>query len=145
MRTVSCRGPLLLGTLIGALAACAHKSGSSRPAAESPTVTSKDIEQSPGAPIEQVLQGRFPGVQVFQTPDGNISVRVRGTSSVNMSTAPLYVVDGVPIEPGPNGSLSGVNPYDIASIQVLKDPASLSMYGSRGANGVIIIKTKRAR
>jgi TonB-dependent SusC/RagA subfamily outer membrane receptor len=53
------------------------------------------------------------------------------------------VVDGQVIQAGPNGSLSGINPYDIESIKVLKDPASLTMYGSRGANGVIVIKTKK--
>jgi TonB-dependent SusC/RagA subfamily outer membrane receptor len=55
----------------------------------------------------------------------------------------LYVIDGVPITPGPGGSLSGINPSDIASIEVLKDAVSTTMYGSRGANGVILIKTKK--
>jgi TonB-dependent SusC/RagA subfamily outer membrane receptor len=57
---------------------------------------------------------------------------------------PLYVIDGVPIQPGPGGALSGLNPYDIETIDVLTDPASISMYGSRGANGVIVITTKQA-
>jgi TonB-dependent SusC/RagA subfamily outer membrane receptor len=125
--------------------ACSHRGGASARPAEGPTVTSRDIDQAAGSPIEQVLQSRFPGVQIAQTPDGGISVRIRGATSVNSSTAPLYVVDGVPVEPGPNGSLVGLNPYDIASIQVLKDAANMSMYGSRGANGVIVIKTKRGR
>ncbi|MBC7791209.1 MAG: TonB-dependent receptor plug domain-containing protein, partial [Anaerolineae bacterium] len=63
----------------------------------------------------------------------------------NASNAPLYVVDGLAIQPGPNGSLVGINPYDIETIEVLKDAASTSMYGSRGSNGVILIKTKRSR
>jgi TonB-dependent SusC/RagA subfamily outer membrane receptor len=57
----------------------------------------------------------------------------------------LYVLDGVAIEPGPGGSLSGISPYDIESIRVLKDPTDLTMYGSRGANGVIVIKTKKTK
>jgi TonB-dependent SusC/RagA subfamily outer membrane receptor len=56
----------------------------------------------------------------------------------------LYVVDGVPIQPGPGGSLVGIDPYDIESIEVLKDPADTALYGMRGANGVIVVKTKRA-
>jgi TonB-dependent SusC/RagA subfamily outer membrane receptor len=71
-------------------------------------------------------------------------VRIRGATSINSSTEPLYVIDGVATQPGPNGSLPGVHPYDIETIQVLKDAASTAMYGVRGANGVIVIKTKQA-
>ncbi len=87
---------------------------------------------------------KVPGVWITRTADGGIAVRIRGTTSLHGNNAPLYVVDGLPIQPGPNGSLTGVNPYDIESIQVLKDAASTSMYGARGANGVIVIKTKRS-
>ena len=75
-------------------------------------------------------------------PDGALSVRIRGTNSMQSSNEPLYIVDGTPVQPGPNGGLSGIAPNDIASIQVLKDAAATTMYGVRGANGVIIIKTK---
>jgi TonB-dependent SusC/RagA subfamily outer membrane receptor len=68
-------------------------------------------------------------------------VRIRGVASAYGE--PLYVIDGVAIEPGPSGSLSGINAADIESIKVLKDAAETSLYGSRGANGVIIIKTKK--
>lgn len=87
---------------------------------------------------------RFPGVWITRSADGGIAVRIRGATSVHGSNAPLYVLDGIAMQPGPNGSLSGVNPYDIESIEVLKDAASTSMYGSRGANGVIVIRTKRS-
>jgi len=87
--------------------------------------------------------GRFPGVDVRRTADGGIAVRIRGATSIRGSNEPLYVVDGIPIQPGPNGSLTGINPHDIATIQVLKDPAETAMYGMRGANGVIVITTKR--
>ena len=83
------------------------------------------------------------GVVVSRTEDGGIAIRIRGASTFTGSNAPLYVVDGVAIQPGPNGSLTGINPYDIASIKVLKEAAETTMYGSRGANGVIVIKTKR--
>ncbi len=86
---------------------------------------------------------RFPGVQVNQTSDGGIAVRIRGTTSIRGNNEPLYVIDGVPIQPGPGGSLTGINPYDIESIEVLKDAASTAIYGVRGANGVIIIKMKQ--
>jgi TonB-dependent SusC/RagA subfamily outer membrane receptor len=82
------------------------------------------------------------GVTVTRTPDGGISVRIRGQSTINGNTEPLYVIDGLPIQPGPGGSLVGINPHDIASIEVLKDAANTAFYGVRGANGVILIKTK---
>jgi TonB-dependent SusC/RagA subfamily outer membrane receptor len=106
-------------------------------------VTAEDIERQPGQPIEQVLMGRFPGVTVTRTADGGVSVRIRGTTSIRGSNEPLYVIDGVEIQPGPGGSLVGINPNDIASIEVIKDPAGEAMYGVRGANGVIVITTKR--
>ena len=93
--------------------------------------------------IEQILQSKVAGIVVSRTDDGGIAIRIRGTSSFTGSNAPLYVIDGIPITPGPNGSLTGINPYDIASIKVLKDPADITMYGVRGANGVILIKTKK--
>lgn len=109
------------------------------------SVTAEDIQRT--APddnqIERALAGRVAGVIVTRTPDGGIAVRIRGGTSVYGSNEPLYVVDGMPIEPGPNGALTGINPNDIESIKVLKDPAETAMYGSRGANGVIVIRTKK--
>lgn len=109
----------------------------------SSSVSSKEIENQPGKPIEEILASRVSGVRVTRAADGGIAVQIRGSTSILGDNAPLYVVDGVPITPGPGGSLTGINPYDIASIEVLKDAASTSMYGSRGANGVIVIKTKK--
>jgi TonB-dependent SusC/RagA subfamily outer membrane receptor len=137
---------LRLGFLSIFVAACAHSGGAPAQKSGAPTpdatVTSQDIHPAPDQPIEKVLQGRVSGVDVTQGPDG-IIVRIRGQNSI-MGAEPLYVVDGQVIQAGPNGSLSGINPYDIESIKVLKDPASLTMYGSRGANGVIVVKTKHA-
>jgi TonB-dependent SusC/RagA subfamily outer membrane receptor len=106
-------------------------------------VTSEDIHRRPSEPVEQLLMDRFPGVTVTRTPDGGIAIRIRGGSSILGTNEPLYVVDGIAVMPDPNGGIPGINPYDIASIEVLKDPATTAMYGVRGANGVIVIKTKR--
>ena len=108
------------------------------------TVTSEDMAQTPNQPIERLLQARVPGVLITRTPDGWLSVRIRGASTIHGSTEPLYIIDGLPIQAGSGGSLVGINPNDIASIEVLKDAADLAFYGVRGANGVIIVKTKHS-
>lgn len=98
---------------------------------------------------DQLIQGKVAGVQVVSSgePGGSSSIRIRGGTSVNASNEPLFVVDGVPLAPG--GGLSAgrsplnfINPDDIARVTVLKDAASTAIYGSRGANGVIIVETK---
>jgi TonB-dependent SusC/RagA subfamily outer membrane receptor len=109
-------------------------------------VTAKDIERSGSSEsLESVLEGRVAGVVVEQAPGGGIAVRIRGVSSFYGSNQPLYVLDGVPYTPGPNGALTGLNPHDIESIEVLKNPADTAIYGIRGGNGVILIKTKRPK
>jgi TonB-dependent SusC/RagA subfamily outer membrane receptor len=110
---------------------------------EASTITAKEIENERSPDIEKALAGRVAGVSVTRTPDGGIAVRIRGGSSAYGNAEPLYILDGMPIQPGPNGSLTGINPNDIESIRVLKDAADTAMYGSRGANGVIVIKTKK--
>ena len=133
------------------LAACARSSDPSVEPTPAPTtrdaaITAEQIQQSPsGDPIEKLLMNRSPGVWVGRGADGGIAVRIRGGSSLYGNNEPLYILDGSPFMPGPNGSLTGINPYDIESIRVVKDPAELTMYGVRGANGVIIIKTKQKR
>ena len=110
------------------------------------SATSADVGQSPNVPIEQQLMARSPGVVIGRSADGSLTVRIRGgSSSVQGNNAPLYIVDGVPFSPSTDGGLSGINPHDIQSIRVLKDATDITMYGVRGANGVIVIKTKRAR
>jgi TonB-dependent SusC/RagA subfamily outer membrane receptor len=130
-------------------------SGSREPASAAPqpaptrtdasTIDAKDIAQEPGADIEKVLAGRIAGVVVTRATDGGVAVRIRGATSVYGNNEPLYILDGMAIQPGPGGSLTGLNPSDIESIKVLKDAADTAMYGSRGANGVIVIKTKRTK
>jgi TonB-dependent SusC/RagA subfamily outer membrane receptor len=138
----------LVATLL-VVAACSSGGGTrtNTPAPETSkagqTVTAQDVRNTPSGSIEKSLEGRFPGVTVFRTTEGGLAIRIRGAASAVGPNAPLYVVDGVAVEPGPNGDLMGLNPYDIESIKVLKDAASTTMYGVRGANGVIVIKTKR--
>ena len=135
--------PLGLAALVGT--GCKSSPRTPETAAPPPRsgVTSEDIQRTPGQSIEEILKGRVAGVTVTRT-DGGIAVRVRGSTSIYGNNEPLYVLDGVPIAPGPGGSLTGIDPYDIESIEVLKDPADTALYGMRGANGVIVIKTKRA-
>jgi TonB-dependent starch-binding outer membrane protein SusC len=122
------------------------------------TVGAKDIEKLPLLSANQALQGQAAGVFVFNnsgTPGGGVSVRVRGQTSINATNDPLYVIDGVPVIAGDitqNGfggqgqnALAGLNPQDIASMEVLKDAASAAIYGSRAANGVVLITTKRGQ
>jgi TonB-dependent SusC/RagA subfamily outer membrane receptor len=108
------------------------------------TVTSADFDHSPGSSIEQTLQAHIPGITLTSNADGTVSVRIRGISTFMGGTQPLYVIDGVPIQASPNGGLVGINPHDIASIEVFKDPVNTSLYGVRGGNGVIVIKTKHS-
>lgn len=116
------------------------------------TVSSTAISQSVATTIDQVLQGRAAGVQIQQnsgTPGGSSSVRIRGISSITGSNEPIYVIDGVIID-GNTGSLNsnplaGINPNDIASIDILKDASATAIYGSRAANGVIMVTTKTGR
>jgi len=146
MTSFSSRLLLLPGFAAALVVGCksAQRPANTSPPPSSSELTSKDIEQAPGQSIEEILKGRVAGVTVTRT-DGGISVRIRGASSLYGSTEPLYVLDGVAIQPGAGGSLTGIDPYDIESIEVLKDPADTAMYGMRGANGVIVIKTKRAQ
>ena len=130
------------------LAACAPSSPpqtDAAPAASTGVVTAQQIEQNPNESVEQQIMRRSPGVRVGRNADGALTVRIRGGSSLIGNNEPLYIVDGSPFQPGPNGSLTGINPHDIDTIRVLKEPAELTMYGVRGANGVIVIKTKQGQ
>jgi iron complex outermembrane receptor protein len=91
--------------------------------------------------LDQMLAGRIAGVSVARVPGGGISVLIRGPTSFYLSNEPLFVVDGMPVEPGPRGTLDWLRPEDIASIAVLKD-ADAAIFGVRGGNGVVVIKTK---
>ena len=105
------------------------------------TATARDWAGVPAARVEELFVGRFPGVRVVAAP-GGIQVRIRGQSSINGPNTPLYILDGMPYEAS-NGLLS-INPHDVAKIEVLKDIGQTAFYGVRGANGVVVITTKRA-
>ena len=116
----------------------------------------KDIESASTISTDALLQGKAAGVFISQdsgTPGGSVNVRIRGASSITASNAPLYVVDGVPLNSGSNSyidvgnqqmnAISDLNPNEIESIEILKDASATSIYGSRGANGVVLITTRK--
>ena len=107
-------------------------------------ITSEDLDRAPVEPIERALAAKVPGLLVSHAADGSITIRIRGASSNYGSNEPLYIIDGIAALPGPGGNLTGINPRDIASIEVLKDAANMAFYGIRGSNGVIVIKTKHS-
>jgi TonB-linked SusC/RagA family outer membrane protein len=125
-------------------------------------VKAKDFNKGVLTAADQLIQGKVAGVQVVNNsgaPGGATTVRIRGNASIRSSNQPLYVVDGVPLDggnarPGLGNSLGGipggnplnfVNPNDIASMEILKDASAAAIYGSRGANGVILITTKKGQ
>lgn len=108
------------------------------------TINAKELKDIPVAQITQKLQGKLAGVQINQTtgkPGAGMAIRIRGQASLLAGSDPLYVVDGFPIV----GDISSINPDEIDNISILKDAASTSLYGSRAANGVVLITTKQAR
>lgn len=128
------------------------------------SLSQDDLNPGANASVDQLMLGRAAGVQITQAssaPGGGLAIRIRGASSLNASNEPLYVIDGFPIDNSPNLSsggaaqtgdnqsprnpLNALNPADIQSIEILKDASATAIYGSRGANGVILITTKKGR
>ena len=126
------------------------------------SLKTEDFNPGANVSVDQLMVGRVAGVQINQTssePGGGLSIRVRGASSVNAGNEPLYVIDGFPIDnsallsgagaaglgsnQNPRNPLNALNPNDIESIEVLKDASATAIYGSRGANGVILVTTKK--
>lgn len=110
------------------------------------SVKTEALKEIPANSVEGLLQGRAAGLQVInssQNPGAGATVRIRGGSSLRGSNAPLVVVDGFPL--GDAGDLKQINPSDIVNMEILKDASASAIYGSRGANGVIMITTKRAK
>ena len=107
------------------------------------TVKSDKLESVPAAGFDQALQGQSPGLMVLSNsgePSEAASFQIRGTNSINSGTAPLFILDGVPIS---SSDFNAISPSDIESVSVLKDASSSSIYGARAANGVVVITTKR--
>ncbi len=118
-----------LGSVVGSVAA----------------VKSEKISNRPSANFADALQGQVAGLQVFTSsgePSENVSMRMRGVGSINSSTEPLFILDGAPIS---SGVFTALNPSDIENVTILKDASSTSIYGSRAANGVVVITSKRGR
>lgn len=121
------------------------------------TLNAQHLDERPIARVDQALVGQMAGVQVKQisgAPGKGFQIKVRGTGSVNAGTEPLYVIDGFPLDVSSasasggfaqGSALDNINPNDIASVQVLKDAAAAAIYGSRAANGVVIITTKSGK
>lgn len=120
------------------------------------TVKAAEIANIPVSSSDQLLQGRAAGVQVNSnsgTPGGGVFVRIRGTSSINASSDPLYVIDGIPVQSnnlsalglggGVTSPMADINPADIESMDILKDASATAIYGARAANGVVLITTKK--
>lgn len=108
------------------------------------SLDAEDMEDLPVSQISQKMQGKFAGVQINQVsgkPGQGMTMRIRGQASLSGGTTPLYVVDGMPLV----GDISTINPDEIENISVLKDASSTSLYGSRAANGVVLITTKQAK
>ena len=127
-----------VGRISGGIAAIAGESAESEN-----TVTRADADRQPGTSIEQLLQGRVAGVEVVELPGGGFSVRIRGKNSIMGGTEPLYVVDGMQVMHNTRDGLSWLNIKDVEKIEVLKELSATSLYGVRGANGVVLITTKR--
>ena len=107
------------------------------------TVKSEKLESVPTAGFDQALQGQSPGLMVLSNsgePSKAATFQIRGTNSINSGTAPLFILDGVPIS---SSDFNAISPSDIESVSVLKDASSSSIYGARAANGVVVITTKR--
>jgi len=126
-----------------ALAACSnrHRAERLRPSGNT-VITAEDIDRSPGLSLEQLLVTRVPGLTLTRAPDGHLIIHIRGTMTVLGDQEPLFILNGIPLDNPLSGDLAAISARDIDYIQVLRDAASLAMYGSRGANGVIVIKTK---
>ncbi|MCE6991259.1 TonB-dependent receptor [Dyadobacter sp. CY323] len=123
------------------------------------SLDSRDFNKGVQTSVDQLISGRSAGVQVTQSssePGGGVTIRIRGANSINANNEPLYVIDGLPInntsvvpsstvvsETAPRNPLNALNPNDIESVEILKDASATAIYGSRGANGVILITTKK--
>jgi TonB-dependent starch-binding outer membrane protein SusC len=138
------RAALLPATLL--LVSCSQRPSDPRspaPARSSDVVlTADDIDRAPGQSLEQLLLARVPGLTLTRSADGRMVLHLRGTSTILGEDEPLFVVNDIPLGPNASGNLSAINPRDIDWVKVLRDAAATAAYGARGANGVIVIRTK---
>ena len=144
----------LTATLLATLAACASSGAPAsrgepasavrdNPGGAVSTVSAAEFERSRSSSIEEVLAGRVPGLQVVRASNGDVKLRIRNAVSFLGNDEPLLVIDGMLVHSGrASGALRGLNPRDVARVEVLRDAGSTAFYGVRGANGVVLITTK---
>jgi TonB-dependent starch-binding outer membrane protein SusC len=143
MRYLPSRSGLWIPALAALSASCAPATAPFQPKS-SADVTADELDEYDGQPIERVLERKVPGITVKRAPDGRLLLRIRGSGlSEGGHGAPLFIVNGLPMEPGPGGALPNLNPHDIESIRVLKG-VDAAIYGIDGGNGVIEITMKGA-
>ncbi len=133
--------PLLL-----VLTACLHHKTSAPTASARPpdtVLTADDIRRSPGQSLEQLLIARVPGLTLMRSADGHAVLQLRGPNTFLGSEELLVVLNGIALGPTASGNLGVIDVHDIDTVQVLRDAAATSLYGMRGANGVIVIRTKQ--
>lgn len=133
------------------VAGCSHRHAGSqaseatetpRPKSDGIVITAEDIQRSPGMTVEQLVIAHVPGASLSHAPDGHPILRLRGQTTILGDENPLIIVNDVPLDPNASGNLSAIDTHDIDTIEVLRDASATSLYGLRGANGVIIIRTK---
>jgi len=126
--------------------ACSHRTPRAQPETASvppgTVLTADDIRRSPGQSLEQLLLARVPGLTLTRGANGRPILHLRGETTIMGEEEPLVVVDGIPLGPNPAGNLAAIDPHDIETVQVLRDAVATAAYGMRGANGVIVIRTK---
>ncbi len=133
--------PLLL-----VLTACSHGKAAPPTADSRPpdtVLTADDIRRSPGQSLEQLLLARVPGLTIERAADGRSKLVLRGKNTILGDDEALFVVNGVPLGPAVSGNLAAVDIHDIETVQVLRDAVATAAYGVRGANGMIVIRTKQ--
>jgi len=126
-------------------AACSHRPAepsSPDPRPPGTVLTADDIRNSPGQSLEQLLLARVPGLTIERAPDGHFKLVIRGRNTILGDDEALFVVNGIALGPAVSGNLAAVDIHDIETVQVLRDAVATASYGVRGANGVIVIRTK---
>ena len=124
---------------------CWHRTAAPATSQERPpytVLTADDIRRSPGQSLEQLLLARVPGLIVEHAADGHSKLVIRGRNTILGDDEALIVLNGIALGPSVGGNLTAVDIHEIETVQVLRDAAATSAYGMRGANGVIIIRTK---
>jgi TonB-dependent SusC/RagA subfamily outer membrane receptor len=131
--------PLLLS-----FTACSHRTGAPPTDPNPPytVLTADDIQRSPGQSLEQLLLAHVPGLTIERAADGRTVLHLRGPNTFMGAEEPLFVVNDIALGPAVTSNLAAIDIHDIETVQVLREAAATAAYGSRGANGVIVIRTK---